>query len=571
MRSLRLKLFLVIWALVIPLLAVQAEEEFLQPEEAFQFIHLVNDVDGNRDIILQWQIAEGYYLYQHRTKVLADGKEIRIEKFPKGVTKHDEYFGEITAHYNFLDIPLKAVNAKQLEIQFQGCADAGLCYPPMTAHVNLDSEAMNADKPETPIDSRTTSKNPWSIDNDFELIQLLNNGSTLTVLLLFFAAGIVTAFAGCSYPMFPILSRIIVGEGKTITRGRAFSLSLAYVLPIAVVYALLGIVAGYFGSNLSSWFQTPIALSIVACILITMALSMFGLYELQMPSAIQSRLNTISNQQQGGTFLGAIVMGIISAFIVSACSVPPIVAAITYIAQSGDTLLGAASMFLFGLGLGFPLLLLGLSASWLLPKAGNWMNAVQKVMGIFLLSAAIYILSRFLPEWVSLSLWILLALSVGIALLWKGQSIIPKVAGGLSVVLAIALASQLNNLNILKKVQFTVINTPTELEKIIAQSQRPVLVDYYADWCTSCIKMEKQIYPLPTIKDKLDLFTRVKIDLTQMSVEKENIMQSHQVVGPPAILFFSTQGAEQRELRITGEVSADSFERVLEEVLQRTL
>jgi len=539
----------------------QAEEEFLSPEQAFQFVELVEP----DSVVLQWQIADNYYLYKNRIKVLADGVELAIENFPKAKLKYDEYFGEVGVYYHFLDLPIQVGDAKQLEVHYQGCADAGLCYPPQISTVSLTGGAS----PATTNNTRGASK--FDINaSDFKLLELLSSGSTLTTLSLFFLVGIITAFAGCSYPMFPILSKIIVGEGTDITRRKAFSLSLAYVLPIAVVYAILGIIAGSFGSNLSNWFQTPLALFAVAAVLIAMALSMLGLYELQMPSVIQSKLNQISNQQKGGSYLSAMSMGVLSAFIVSACTVPPIVAAITYIAQTGDTLLGASAMFLFGLGLGFPLLLLGLSASWLLPKAGAWMDNLQKVMGVFLLSAAIYIIGRFAPEWVTQILWTLLAASTGLVLILNTQKTAFKVFGGLCFALAGALAIQLvpaEQSATSHAEDFQIISSISELSSAVQASEKAIFIDYYADWCTSCVKMENNVYPLANIQAQLENFTLLKIDLTTMTADKEALMRSQQVIGPPAMLFLHPNGEELRELRITGEVSAQQFSTHLSQVL----
>ena len=558
MRSLSLILLLTLINLGLFSQSSLAEEEFLSPEQAFQFVELI---EGDT-VILQWQIAEKYYLYQNRIKVLADGAELAIDNFPEAKLKYDEYFGEVGVYYHFLELPIQVGGATQLEVHYQGCADAGLCYPPQTSIVNLEAQV-------------TASQGTDTFDvnaSDFQLLGLLTSGNALTTLSLFFLVGIITAFAGCSYPMFPILSKIIVGEGKDITRAKAFSLSLAYVLPIAVVYAILGIVAGSFGSNLSNWFQTPLALIAVAAVLVAMALSMFGLYELQMPNAIQSKFNQLSSQQKGGSYLSAISMGILSAFIVSACTVPPIVAAITYIAQTGDILLGASAMFLFGLGLGFPLLLLGLSASWLLPKAGAWMHNIQKVMGVFLLSAAIYIVSRIAPEWLTHVLWTLLAASVGLVLIINSQKNHFKILGGLCFALAGSLAMQLapsTQTNSKDTTEFQIVSSLNELDRAVENSQKPVFIDYYADWCTSCVKMKNKVYPLPNIQAQLNHFTLIKIDLTEMTAAKEALMRKHQVVGPPLVLFLSTNGEELRELRITGEVNAEQFSSVLDRVITR--
>lgn len=561
MRSAHLTLILILASLGLFSPLSQADEEFLSPEQAFQFVELVEP----DSVILQWQIADNYYLYQNRIKVFADGVQLAIENFPEAKLKYDEYFGEVGVYYHFLDLPIQVGDAKNLEVHYQGCADAGLCYPPQTSSVNLTGETKASPT------GNTGGSSSFDVNaSDFKLLELLSSGSTLTTLSLFFLVGIITAFAGCSYPMFPILSKIIVGEGKDITRGKAFSLSLAYVLPIAVVYAILGVVAGSFGSNLSNWFQTPLALFAVAAVLIAMALSMFGLYELQVPSAIQSKFNQLSNQQRGGSYISAMSMGVLSAFIVSACTVPPIVAAITYIAQTGDILLGASAMFLFGLGLGFPLLLLGLSASWLLPKAGAWMDSVQKVMGVFLLSAAIYIIGRIAPEWVTQILWASLAGSVGLVLILNTHKPVFKIFGGICLALAGALLIQLapqEQSTTSHAEDFHIISSIAELDSAVQASDKAIFIDYYADWCTSCVKMENKVYPLANIQAQLENFTLLKIDLTEMTANKEALMRSHQVVGPPSILFLQANGEELRELRITGEVSAEQFSEALSKVL----
>ncbi len=555
--------YLILSLLLLCSASSQAGEDFLPPEQAFQLIELVNE----DEVLLQWQIADGYYLYQNRIKVIADGEPLPITRFPAAKLKWDEYFGEVGVYYQQLNLPIQPGDARQLEVHYQGCAEAGLCYPPQQSQISLP--AGYADSP--PADP-AHSEQRWDFNlnaSDLDLQRRLHSGHVLSTLLLFLLAGVVTAFAGCSYPMFPILSKIIVGQGQVVTRYRAFTLSLAYVLPIAVVYALLGVVAAYFGSNLSNWFQTPVALSAVAAILVLMALSMLGLYELKMPHILQSRLHHLSNQQRNGTYLGAVIMGTLSAFIVSACTVPPIVAAITYIAQTGDALLGASAMFLFGAGLGLPLLVLGLSASWLLPRAGDWMHIVQKLMGVFLLSAAIYIIGRFAPAWLSQLLWVALAAAVGLVLIARAASVPWRLLGGAALLIAGVLTAPLlpgHHTAPAALPEFQRINSPDELREVIANSQQPLLLDYYADWCTSCVTMLNTVYPRADIQAQLQGFKRVKIDLSQMSAAKQQLMQSQQVIGPPAILFLNADGSELRQHRITGEVDAAQFSRVLQAV-----
>ena len=562
MRNLHFIIALLLASLTLFSYSSQAKEQLLNPEQAFQLVELVNP----NEIILQWKIADNYYLYQNRIKVFADGVKIAINNFPKAKLKYDEYFGEINVYYHTLNLPIQVPNIKQLKIHYQGCSDTGLCYPLQTSIINLDPviTATSIDK------TYNLSSNNFDVTaSDFKLLQLLTNGNMVAILSLFFLIGIITAFAGCSYPMFPILSKIIVGEGKDITRIKACSLSFTYVLSIAIVYAILGIIAGSFGSNLSNWFQHPIALLAVAIVLITMALSMFGLYELQIPNVIQSKFNQFTSTQKGGSYFSAISMGVLSSFLISACTVPPIVAAITYITQTGDILLGASAMFLFGLGLGFPLLVLGLSASWLLPKAGAWMHNIQKIIGVLLLSAAIYIIDRISPAWITLILSALLTGSVGLTLILNSQKIVFNIFGGLFFALAGALLIQLSPQSqppTSTDQDFHIINSVAELNNAIQTTHKSIFIEYYADWCNSCVKMKNKVYPLPNIQTQLKKFTLLKIDLTHMTVDKESLMHSQQVIGPPAILFLQANGEELRELRITGKISAKQFSDTLKKV-----
>jgi len=389
-------------------------------------------------------------------------------------------------------------NAKTINLSYQGCAEAGLCYPPQKIDINLSNVQIEETKTATQT-----------------LFDNFTEKSAIYTLFIFFAMGVATAFAGCSYPMFPILSKIIVGHKGEVTKLKGFTLSLAYVLPIAFVYAGIGVVAGTFGSNLSAWFQQPIALIVVSGTLALIALSMFGLFEIQMPSSVQTRLSAISSKQTGGSYMSAAIMGFVSAFIVSACVVPPIVAAVTYITQTGDTLLGAGAMFCFGLGLGFPLLMLGLSASWLLPKAGNWMDNVQKVMAIFLFSGAIWIVDRVIPSWLTVLLWACLAAFVSIYLFQKVPGKISLGVSAISGLLALAvLVNGFNEqFNPSRHSNFEYIEDKAQLENLIKNNEQQVLlIDFYADWCTACQHMEKHVFTDTKIEAQLTQFKTIKHD-----------------------------------------------------------
>jgi thiol:disulfide interchange protein DsbD len=523
--------------------------KFLNPEDAFMFSY----TEKEDTLSLNWEIAEGYYLYQKRLKIKADGETIELPTLPKGELKQDKYFGEVFVYHDSLSFNLNTKQAKTISLSYQGCAEAGLCYPPQKVNINLTGS-----EPE-----QVQSKSQTLFDN-------FTDKSAVYTLLIFFAMGVATAFAGCSYPMFPILSKIIVGHKGEVTKLKGFTLSLAYVLPIAFVYAGIGVVAGLFGSNLSAWFQQPIALFVVSATLFLMALSMFGVYEIQMPSSIQTRLSSISGNQSGGSYLSAALMGFISAFIVSACVVPPIVAAVTYITQTGDMLLGAGAMFCFGLGLGFPLLLLGMSASWLLPKAGNWMDSIQKVMAIFLLSGAIWIIDRIIPSWLTYLLWASLAAFVSIYLFQKVPGKFAKVISAISGVLALGiLVNGFNEqFNSDHHSNFEYLENNVELKAALQKNtQQIVLIDFYADWCTACQYMEKHVFTDPKISAQVTQFKTIKIDLSDMSKEKEALMKQYGVIGPPAYLFISPSGKELESLRVVGEVDSDEFSTILSKAL----
>lgn len=530
--------------------SAEEKPKFLNPEQAFDFSYTI---DG-QNLQLDWKIADGYYLYQKRIKIKADGMPMDLNNLPNGELKQDPYFGEVVIYHHLLNFPLPINNIKTLNLSYQGCAEEGLCYPPQKVTINLSN---------TPVEATKTATQT--------LFDNFTQKSVFYTLFIFFAMGVATAFAGCSYPMFPILSKIIVGHKGEVTKLKGFSLSLAYVLPIAFVYAAIGVVAGIFGSNLSAWFQQPIALMVVSATLALMALSMFGLFEIQMPSSLQTRLSAISGKQSGGSYVSAALMGFISAFIVSACVVPPIVAAVTYITQTGDTLLGAVAMFCFGLGLGFPLLLLGLSASWLLPKAGKWMENVQKVMAIFLLSGAIWIVDRVIPSWLTALLWASLAAFVSIYLF---QKVSGKIGLGLSalsgILVLLILANGFNEqFNPHQHSNYQIIKNNEQLESFIKNNnQQFLLIDFYADWCTACQYMEKHVFTDPKIAAQLNQFKILKIDLSDMNQEKEALMQHYAVIGPPAYLFINKEGNEFESLRVVGEMNREEFSVILSQVLK---
>lgn len=531
-------------------IAIANPEGFLPAEKAFEITN--QQIDSGIEI--SWKIASGYYLYRERIKIKVDGLPVNIENWPKSKLKIDEYFGEMQVYTEHLSLIIKKQNVSNVEVHYQGCAEAGLCYPPQKKFFQLNQ----------------TNHIPESTQQS--ILNTLINANPLYTLLAFLGMGAITSFAGCSYPMFPILSRIILGQGKTITHTRSLSLSLAYVLPIAIVYAGLGVAAGLLGKNFSYWLQTPIALTAIATIIGLMALSMLGLYKINIPSPIQSCLSSISSAQRGGSHTSAAIMGFLSAFIISACVVPPMVAATTFIAQSGNLLLGASAMFCFGLGLGLPLILLGLSASWLLPKAGIWMEALQNIMGFFLISAAIWIIARVVPEWTTQLLWGLLLGGIAIWLFKTISGNTGKILGfscsiaSFAIIIFTLLFSFQESLNI----NYAYIKSEQELHSVLRETDGAVMLDVYADWCVSCKYLENSVFTQPEISQQLKQFKKVKLDLSTMDKNKQATLNKLGVLGPPALLFFSPENEEYIELRVTGKIDAAKLNSILSYALSHS-
>ncbi|RMD70192.1 MAG: protein-disulfide reductase DsbD, partial [Gammaproteobacteria bacterium] len=408
------------------------EPHFLEPDQAFVFSA---EVKGPDVIVARWDIAEGYYLYKKRLRFeLKEGKGVRIARvdLPPGEVKEDEFLGRTEVYHKALEARIHLARETQdalpitLEVTYQGCAEAGLCYPPQKKAVSLVLPAGAALEEAPPVAEQD------------RIARYLRSGSTWLILTSFFIFGLLLAFTPCVFPMIPILSSIIVGQGKDITTGRAFILSLVYVLAMAVTYTLAGVIAGYFGQNLQAAFQNPWVIGAFSLIFVLLALSMFGFYELQLPSSLQSRLSEISGRQKGGTLIGVAIMGFLSALIVGPCVAPPLAGALIYIGQTGDAVLGGMALFALSLGMGAPLLIVGTSAGKLLPKAGPWMDAVKAVFGVLLLAVAIWLLERILPAPLTMLAWATLFITSAVYMgalegvsgrsgwyrLWKGLGLV---------------------------------------------------------------------------------------------------------------------------------------------------
>ena len=560
----------------------QPTTELLEPDDAFSFSASSTD---KQSIHLNWQIAEGYYLYQHKLKVSVlqpSGISLAPITFPAGKQKHDEIFGDTIVYYQSLDIQqhlatkLETATKLELEIEFQGCADIGVCYPPMSKTIALTLQ---------PFNTSNASEKPSEQD---KIAHSLGTNTLLITCLTFLGFGVLLSFTPCVFPMIPILSGIIIGHGKDLTQRKAFNLSLSYVIASALTYALFGILAGLFGENLQASFQNPWILSFFSLVFIALALSMFGLYQLQLPTAIQSKLSNISQHQKHGSLWGSAIMGCLSTLIVGPCVAAPLAGVLIYIGQTGDAILGGLALFSLGMGMGIPLIVIGMSAGKLLPKAGHWMEPIKYFFGILLLAVAIWLMERVLPASVSLALWaallIISATYLGIlerladnASGWKkfgkGVGAILIIYGIILMVGATSGASNplkpLANFNLNGQTNashnalpFKPVKNINELNsalKSAAKNNQLVMFDFYADWCISCKEMESYTFSDPQVQQALSNVMLLQADVTKNDAEDKALLKAFSLIGPPAILFFKPEATELSTRRIIGYMPSDKF------------
>lgn len=580
---------------------VGGEPELLDPDQAFAFTLETGPGDT---LIARWRIAEGYYLYRDKLSFAlkdATGLSLGEPELPRGKVKHDEFFGEveILRHDVEARLPLirRDANVREatLVVGYQGCADVGVCYPPVSREVSLElgapagPPAAAAPAETTPPAETTQPAQDEFISEQDAIAQRLASGATWLTVVTFFGFGLLLAFTPCVFPMIPILSGIIIGQGEKISTGRAFGLSLAYVLAMALTYTVAGVLAGLFGANLQVWFQNPWVLSIFAAIFVLLSLSMFGFYELQMPAGIQSKLAEVSNRQQGGHLLGAAIMGFLSALIVGPCVTAPLIGALIYIGQTGDAVLGGLALFALSLGMGAPLLAIGTSAGKLLPRAGAWMDAVKAVFGVLLLAVALWMLERILPTAVIMALWAALLIASGVYLgaleplregvsgwyrLWKSLGVILLIWGVFMLVGAAAGGRDLlqplrgvfgggaGEAGSHTELVFQQVKGPEGLEQALADARRqgrPVMLDFYADWCISCKEMEKYTFGDPQVQAALEGVVLLQTDVTANDAQDQALLKRFGLFGPPAILFFTPEGEELSNYRVVGFVPAEEF------------
>lgn len=574
-----------------------SDAPLLEADQAFAFSATLKQPGI---VAADWMIAEGYYLYKDKIKLAletASGLSLGEPTYPASITKEDPTFGSVETYRGLLQLDFPILNAASapqslnLVAKFQGCADIGICYPPMEKQIDFEPSSLASFIIPAAQASTAVAPAPIKVSEQDQIAASLAGGNTLLTLLTFLGFGLLLAFTPCVFPMIPILSGIIIGHGRKISTRRAFSLSVAYVLAMALTYTVVGVLAGLFGANLQVWFQNPWVLSGFAVIFVLLSLSMFGFYDLQMPSFIQSKLSDVSHHQKSGSLVSAAIMGFLSALIVGPCVTAPLVGALIYIGQTGDAVLGGLALFALSMGMGAPLLLIGASAGKLLPKAGMWMDAIKAVFGVLLLAVAIWLLERVLPTSIVMTLSGVLLIVSGIYMgalqqiseghsqwryLWKGLGFVGLIYGAL---LLIGAAANTNNIlqplrgmagsaalagtsSSASKTQFQAVKGLVGLEQALTNAkanQQTVVLDFYADWCISCKEMEAFTFSDASVQQALANSLLLKADVTANDNQDKALLKKFGIIGPPAILFFNVQGEEQRGYRVVGFQPAKDF------------
>ena len=565
----------------------EGDEEFLDPDVAFV---LTAEAQSANNVQLNWRIADGYYLYKQRIKFTpADAaRPVGELVLPKGEAHHDEYFGDQEVYRQSLDgtfsVPPSAAKTVDVKVTYQGCADAGLCYPPITKTLAISLEGAPT------VASASSSANGGYVSEQDSFTAKLAGGSLLLVIAVGYLGGLLMSFTPCVLPMVPILTGIIAGDGANTTGRRGFFLALSYVAGIAIVYTAMGIIAAYIGSgvNLQAIFNQPKVLIPFALLFVVLAASMFGAFTIEMPSFIQSRLSDASNKQRGGTFVGVSVMGALSALIVSACVAPVLIGALTFVAQTGNAMRGGVAMLSISLGMGTPLLLVGASAGALLPRAGAWMETIKNLFGVMFLAVSAWLVSRMLGNFVIMITWAIPVL-IGAFVLWRGfkkGTGAQLVARGVAVLLAAyglvllvgAARGATNPLTPFTEASiarqealgFKRIKTLADLEREVAAAKadgKSVMLDFYADWCVSCKEMEHNTFTEAEVKKALANTTLLQADVTANDDADRALLQHFGIFGPPTIAFYGADGLERRNFRVVGFMKAAEFAAVIRQAV----
>jgi thiol:disulfide interchange protein DsbD len=607
--SLDLNLMRNLLALLLAFLAATAAaQDLLEPEKAFRLSARALDP---ATIEVRFDIAPGYYMYRDKFAFAAEpaGVKLGAPAFPKGETKKDEFFGVMETYRKrvAVTLPVEGVGEGQklkLAVTSQGCADIGVCYPPQVQTVELKLAALSSGGGATaaPVSGAQFGgrevRGPGIVNDEARFEHALLTGNFLLTLAAFFGAGILLAFTPCVLPMVPILSGIIVGEGRVIAKAHAFALSLTYVLGMAVAYTAIGILAALSGTLLSAALQNPWVLGAFAAIFVALAASMFGFYDLQLPAVFHSKVTAASRRLKGGEIAGVALMGVLSAAIVSPCVAAPLAGALLYISQTRDVVLGGAALFSLALGMGVPLIAVGVTEGALLPKSGHWMKAVKQFFGFLLLGLAIWIVAPVIPAALHMAAWAALLIigamylhaldplphdASGSARFFKGVGVIALLAGAALVVGALSgsrdVLQPLAGLRVAEPsaapsvpgapnvaaegVRFERVATVAELDARLKTVSQPVMLDFYADWCVSCKEMERFTFADPKVKAELAQMVLLQVDVTRNTPEDQRLLKRYRLFGPPGIIFFDKGGREIPGLRVIGFQSADKFLRSL--------
>ena len=623
---------------------VEANPTFLDPEKAFVFSA---QMAGPQEIDIRFKIAKGYYMYRERFEFALEDPAVKLgpPQFPPGVVKFDPTFNkDMELYFNQVSIrlPITAWPADLtpkplvLKVTSQGCAEAGLCYPPMDSVLTLmpgqDGRTYQLAQNQQPASkglAERLSGDGWKDvlfgSDDLGLADLLTHAGIGQVSLLFFVLGVLLALTPCVLPMVPILSVLLVGEQHHVSRWRGLGLAASYVLGMSLIYTALGVAAGLSGAGLAAWLQTPLVLGLFAALLAVLGLAMFDVYQLQMPASIQSKLMATNSTILGGRMTAGFVMGALSALIVGPCVAAPLAGALLYISQTGDVWLGGSALFSMAWGMGLPLLVMGVSAGKLLPKAGPWMEGVKKLFGVLLFATAWWMAMPILPTWVQILGWAVLAMFSSVLMRTFDPlppehgfgSVLRKTVGMLlallSLVWVIAVASggrsllqPLHHLNISVAANsnavnannptnasntsstndtrrtllsgqpgtaaaappvFNTIRSVAELEQAISQSTKPVMLDFYADWCVSCKEMEAFTFTDPAVRARMANMLLLKADVTANNPDDRALLKRFRLFGPPGIIFFEPGGRERKDIRVVGFQDAARFRASLDKVL----
>ena len=552
----------------------------LDPDQAFK---LSATATGPQSVRFTWAVADGYYLYRDKFSFSSLEDDVDIDetavRVPRGKVKQDESFGDVEVNTGLVaaDVPLLStgtgISEALFQVGYQGCKDGSVCYPPQRKEISVGLGQVAAATVQPVSQAQLSAQD--------RITEKLKQGSLALNIIAFFIFGVLLSLTPCVFPMIPILSGIIVGQPGKVTGLHGFVLSLAYVLAMALTYALLGVLAGSFQLNLQAASQNIWVIGAFSLVFVLLALSMFGYYELRMPAALQTRLASLSEPRQGSGLYSCAIMGAVSAVIVGPCVAPPLAGALLYISQTGDALLGGAALFSMGLGFGVPLLIIGASAGALLPRVGPWMEKVKQGFGIIMLGVAIWFLERVIPGAVAMILWALLVIiaallmgaldrtartgkafkAAGIAgLIYAGALILGALSGSQDMLRPLAhLAGKPASSSSL---EFQRFKTAAELEQLLAAASAEgkfVMLDFYADWCITCIEMEEDTFTDPEVKRVLADVVLLQADVTRNDAEDQQLLERFQLFGPPAILFFGTDKRELLEYRLVGYVKPEQF------------